>query len=129
MKVLVVDDEPDIVEEVCGFLRRRGFQPIAADGVISARDALAAGSPIDIVLTDMRMPPGSGLEVLESCMSHEPRPAMLVMTGQASEDEIAGALKIGAATVFPKPLPLRSLLETLKTVESERAPPETRKAE
>lgn len=129
MNVLVVDDEPDIVAEVCGFLQRRGFKPIAADGVMAARQALDGAVPIDIVLTDMRMPPGSGLEVLQNCVGRDPRPAMLVMTGQASEDEIAGAVKIGAATVFPKPLSLRTLLETLKKMEADRASPDTLKAE
>ncbi|MCW5746493.1 MAG: response regulator [Alphaproteobacteria bacterium] len=121
MNILVVDDEPEIVEEVCGFLQRRGFQPIAADGVTAAREALDATAAIDIVLTDMRMPTGSGLDVLQSCLQREPRPAMLVMTGQASEDEIRSAMDVGASAVLRKPLSLRQLLEMLKKVEADRA--------
>ena len=120
MNVLVVDDEAEIVEEVCGFLRRRGFSPIAASGVDSARSILEGSGDIDIVLTDMRMPPGSGLEVLRASVGHVSRPAMLVMTGQATDEETAEALRVGAASILPKPVSLRGVLEALKKVEQDR---------
>jgi DNA-binding NtrC family response regulator len=120
MNVLVVDDEAEIVEEVCGFLRRRGFEPIAANGVEAARSALEGQSQVDIVLTDMRMPPGSGLEVLKASVAHASRPAMLVMTGQATDEETREALRVGAASILPKPLSLRAVLEALRKIERDR---------
>jgi DNA-binding NtrC family response regulator len=116
MKILVVDDETDLVDELCGFLRRRGHDAVGADGVPSACTALGHEGRFDVVLTDMRMPTGSGVDVVRACKSlSAPRPAVFVMTGQASQDDIDAALGEGALNVFHKPLSLRRLSEALVT--------------
>jgi len=121
MNVLVVDDEPEIVDEVCGFLRRRGFEPIAASGVEAARAVLDGSAAVDVVLTDMRMPPGNGVEVLKACHQRSDPPAMLVMTGQATDEETRQALEIGASSIIPKPLSLRAVLQAMREIEQSRA--------
>src|SRR5262245_57353693 len=96
MNVLVVDDEPLIRDELCCFLRREGCRPIAADGVATAREAIEAQGRIDVVLTDMRLAEGSGIDVLLCCKQHTPVPVMLVMTGQAKEVDLREASSLGA---------------------------------
>ena len=121
MKALVVDDEQEIVEEVCGFLKRRGYQAVGVGGVDEARRSLDTDGPFDVVLTDMRMSPGTGLDVIRACNQlHEPRPAMLLLTGQASPEQIGEATKEGVASVLTKPLAFRALLQIMQNLSSSR---------
>ena len=114
MKALVVDDEKDIVDEVCDFLKRKGHEVVGAGGVDEARRSLDVDGPFDVVLTDMRMPPGTGLDVIEACnQMSEPRPAMYLLTGQASAEQIGEAAKAGVASVLSKPVAFRALLEIM----------------
>lgn len=114
MNILVVDDVPAIVELVCVSLRRGGHTTVAAHCVDDARRALTADGPFDLVLTDMQMPAGTGVDVLRACVGGEsPAPAMLVMTGQASARQIAEAFALGARAVLKKPFCKRQLLDAV----------------
>jgi DNA-binding NtrC family response regulator len=114
MNILLVDDEPFIVEELGGFLHRRGHGVVNADGVESAIRALHQQGPFDVVLSDMCMPDGSGLDVVRAWRhTAEPRPAMVVMSGHAGPEEIARALGEGAARFLAKPVSLRAVTEAI----------------
>jgi CheY-like chemotaxis protein len=122
MRILVVDDEACIVDEVCDFLRRRGHDPVAAGGVEEAARTLESAPPFDVVLTDMKMPQGSGLDVLRACnRARPPRPTTLLMTGQSDDGDVERATAEGALSVLWKPLSLRKILEALALVERYRA--------
>ena len=122
MRILVVDDESCIVDEVCDFLRRCGHHPMAANGVEEATRTLAAELPFDVVLTDMKMPQGSGLDVLRACnRTRPPRPTTLLMTGQSDDGDVERATAEGVLSVLWKPLSLRRILEALAIVERYRA--------
>ncbi len=122
MRILVVDDESYIVDEVCDFLRRRGHEPVPAGSVEEAAGLLATAPPFDVVLTDMKMPQGSGLDVLRACnRSGPPRPTTLLMTGQSDDGDVERATAEGALSVLWKPLSLRKILEALALVERYRA--------
>ncbi len=114
MKILVVDDEAEIVEELCGFLERRGHDVTGADGVEQARAALDTSLPFDVVVTDMRMPPGNGVEVVCACRQLPTPPVVLLMTGQAAEADLDNALRAGARSVLWKPLSLRKVMDALQ---------------
>ena len=114
MKILVVDDEAEIVEELRGFLERRGHDVTGADGVEQARAALDTGLPFDVVVTDMRMPPGNGVEVVCACQQLPTPPVVLLMTGQAAEADLDNALRAGARSVLWKPLSLRKVMDALQ---------------
>lgn len=121
MRILLVDDEEDIVEELGRFLRRRGHEVVGAGGVDAAMRALDNDRPFDVVLTDLRMPDGSGLDVLRACRDcPQPRPAALVMSGHAGRAEIAQAREDGALHFFPKPVSLPELMKTLASLEASR---------
>lgn len=123
MKILVVDDEIPIVEELCSLLKRRGHEVAGADGVEAARAAIEGGEAFDLVLTDMRMGPGSGVDVLRLCNRQPDPPAKLIMTGMASAVEIGRALAEGALSILAKPLSLRVLSNALAQVEQDRLRP------
>jgi CheY-like chemotaxis protein len=121
MNILLVDDEEAIVEELGRFLRRRGHEVVAAGGVDAALRALDNDGPFDVVLTDLRMPDGTGLDVVRACRARpHPRPAALVMSGHAGRADIAQAREDGALHFFPKPVSLPELMKTLAGIEAAR---------
>ncbi len=119
MRILLVDDETDIVEELGRFLRRRGHEVVGVGGVDAAMRALHGDGPFDVVLTDLRMPDGTGLDVVRACRDHpQPGPSALVMSGHAGRADIAQAREDGAVQFFPKPVSLPELMKTLAGIES-----------
>src|SRR5262245_50087506 len=114
MNILLVDDESEIVHELTGFLRRRGHGVAGADCVAAALHALDHEGPFDVVLTDMRMPDGSGLDVVRACRKGgQPQPSTLVMSGHAGPADIAEAHSEGALHFLAKPISLRALRDLL----------------
>lgn len=111
MKVLIVDDDADIGYEIGSFLKRRGYHAVVATGAKSGA-ALLVAEQFAAVLTDMRMADGTGLDVLGAANDGRV-PVKLVMTGQASADDLAQAHTLGAQKIFAKPLSLRALLGEL----------------
>lgn len=121
MKVLLVDDEAGIVEEMASFLRRRGHSVVGADGVASALAALDSQGPFDVVLTDWRMPGGSGLDVVRACrLRPRPRPTVVVISGHLDPSDSGDAYDAGAAHVITKPVSLRGLVHLLGDITTER---------
>lgn len=125
MKILVVDDEIDIVDELCTFLMRRGHQVIGAGSVDQACAALGGDCRFDVVVTDMRMPPRSGVEVVSACSRLATPPAVLLMTGQATASDVDEALGAGARSVIWKPISLRGVMEALANIAQPAATPAT----
>jgi CheY-like chemotaxis protein len=122
MKILLVDDETEIIEEMGGFLRRRGHDIVTAGSVSEAVAALDAAEPFDAVLTDLRMPGASGLDLVQACrLKPRPRPTVVVMSGHAGPRETSEAYDAGASRVLAKPVPPRELLKLLSDIEASRA--------
>ncbi|HKU94819.1 MAG TPA: response regulator [Vineibacter sp.] len=113
MKILLVDDEPEILDELRGILSRRGHTVMCVDGAMAAIHTLGHNGPFDVLLTDIRMPDGSGIDVVRACLNMDPKPASFVMSGHAGDEEIALAREEGALDYFPKPVALRALMEVL----------------
>jgi DNA-binding NtrC family response regulator len=113
MRVLVVDDEPDIVRELAVLLRRRGFAVDTAESVTGARRALADGPLPHAIVSDVRMPDGSGLELLDHDMG-ESRPGIIYVSGHLEGSEAKAVVKRGAIAVLPKPVDTRRLVGLLR---------------
>lgn len=114
MRILVVDDEVDLAEEVCFFLSRRGHEAVSATGVVEAIAALAR-EHFGAVVTDMRMPDGSGVDVLRAANADDPSVLKVVITGQASEHDLDRARAEGARAICAKPFAMKSILSALAT--------------
>ena len=71
--LLVVDDEPSARSTLVLLLRKRGHRVVEADGVMSATAKLS-DEVFDLVVTDLRMPDGDGLDVLRAAKAHAPAP-------------------------------------------------------
>ncbi len=103
--VLVVDDEPDLVELVSLTLNRMNLDTRSAGDVAGAR-ALLRGGEFDLCLTDMRLPDGDGLDLVAWIQEHRPRLPVAVITAHGNVEAAVRALKVGAFDFVSKPLDL-----------------------
>ncbi len=107
-RVLVVDDEPDILELLELALLRMGLESFCVRGVKGAIEALGKHH-YDLCLTDMRLPDGEGLELVEYIGRHHPSLPVAVITAHGSLDNAIAALKMGAFDYMAKPVSLDQL--------------------
>lgn len=108
--VLLVDDEPDILQLLEITLARMNLNTRCAASVAEAKTALAERQP-DLCLTDMRLPDGSGLALVEHIQSHFPDVPVAMITAHGSVESAIEALKLGAFDFVSKPLALDKLRE------------------
>ena len=101
-RVLVVDDEVVVANSMRRSLSRRGYH---VDEAFSAREALQRilTEMYDLVLLDVRMPDGSGLELLPKIKKHRPQLPVVMVTGYASIDSAVDAIRHGASDYMSKP--------------------------
>lgn len=107
-RALVIDDEPDICELLTLTLGRMDIDTESATDVSSAKAKLGAGH-FDLCLTDMRLPDGDGLELVEWMQSHTPNVPVAVITAHGNVETAVQALKLGAFDFISKPLDLGNL--------------------
>jgi DNA-binding NtrC family response regulator len=106
--ILLIDDETAQRESLAGFLRRRKYTVTEASGSMQGCAALR-GEPVDLVLTDLRMPDGSGEDVLRAARAAHPTLPVIVMTAFASIESAVGLMKLGAFDYIQKPVDLDEL--------------------
>mgnify|MGYP006145788565 CR=1 FL=1 len=107
---LVVDDERDIRELLVLTLGRMGLRVDTAADLASARAQLAQAS-YDLCLTDMRLPDGSGQELIAHIAARYPDTPVAMITAFGNVEAAVTALKAGAFDFVTKPVELKSLRE------------------
>lgn len=117
--VLVVDDEPGILESLNILLRNAGFATHTARGGRAGLDQLRAIQP-DIVLTDIRMPDVGGVEILAAARQQDPDTPVILMTAQATLQSAMQAVNEGAFYYIQKPFRNDELLAILKRAAEHR---------
>ena len=122
-RVLVVDDEPDIRELLEITLGRMGLEAVAAANVAEARAVLDGEAPLRLCLTDMRLPDGSGIELIEHIQRHHPRLPVAMITAHGNVDSAIRALKAGAFDFISKPVTLEKLRNLVNAALELRATP------
>src|ERR1700722_18627002 len=106
--VLVVDDEPDLCELLSITLQRMDLNPRTASNVAEAQRMLKT-EQFDLCLTDMKLPDGDGLELVEWIQQYSPNVPVAVITAHGNMETAVRALKLGAFDYVSKPLDLAGL--------------------
>jgi two-component system response regulator PrrA len=113
-RVLVVDDEADFLATYERLLRRQGYEVVTATSRATGLAALA-GEPPHLVISDVRLPDGDGLDVVRAARGlPEPMP-VIVVTGYPSHQTRRAALAAGATTFLAKPFAAAVLLAAIRS--------------
>jgi DNA-binding NtrC family response regulator len=111
--ILVVDDESGILDTLRILLRNEGFDVSTAQGGKAGLEAIRGGSH-DIVLTDVRMPQVSGIDILTAAREQDPMTPVILMTAQASLQSAIQAVNSGAFYYIQKPFSNDELIAILR---------------
>lgn len=114
-RILIVDDDEPLRDILVIVLEDRGYEILQASGGHEAASFLKRES-VDLVISDVRMPDGDGIELLKSIRERNSKvPLVIVMTGytDVSVDEIK---RLGAQAVFYKPFNSKKLLSSVEQV-------------
>ena len=107
-RILVVDDEQSMRELLAIMLRKEGYEVLTADSRAQAAAAFARG-PVDLVVTDVRLPDGDGIEVLRHVKAASPDTVVIVMTAFGTTETAVAARKLGAEAYVLKPFDVDEL--------------------
>jgi DNA-binding response OmpR family regulator len=105
--ILLVEDETDLAATCARLLRRRGHAVITVGSRAAALATLADAAPT-LLVSDVRLPDGDGLDVVRAATAMHPRVPAVVMTARASETGRVAARAAGAIAYLPKPFTVDS---------------------
>ncbi len=111
--ILIVDDESGILDTLRILLRKEGFEVTTAQGGKAGLEQIRSGNH-DIVLTDVRMPQVSGLDILQAAKEQDAVTPVILMTAQASLQTAVAAVNAGAFYYIQKPFSNDELLAILR---------------
>lgn len=114
-RVVVIDDDPDIAEEVCETLELAKFASVYAQSAEHACEILASGSDIGPIVVDYHMPGANGIELMQLLRSKTQRPlAFIMLTGDETQAVAAGAVRAQAFDFLSKPVNREELLSAVQ---------------
>jgi two-component system response regulator PilR (NtrC family) len=107
-RVLIVDDEASLLEFLSLFFEEEGYGVATAASMADARARLGEGD-YDLVLCDILMPDGNGIDLVREIKAEDPHAAVIVMTAYSSDKTAIEAMKAGAYDYIPKPFDVEEL--------------------
>jgi DNA-binding response OmpR family regulator len=119
-RILVVDDEPDLRITYERLLRRSGYRVVTA-GSQHEGLSLVMAEPPRLVISDLRLPDGNGIEIVQAARALDPPVPVIVVTAFASQALRESARALGASALLTKPF---AASELLRLVHAELSPPE-----
>lgn len=119
--ILIVDDDDAFRSRLARALVDRGFEVRAAENPVRALELARAESP-ELAVVDLRMPQGSGLELVRDLKAIDPATRVVVLTGYGSIASAVDAVRLGAAHYLPKPATVDEILAAFRR---EEVPPLT----
>ena len=120
MRILLVDDNEELLYSLSRIFRNAGFNVVSAPDAESALETLPSEAP-DVVLTDLRLPGQSGLDLLRAVRQVLPRVPVLLVTAYGDEDTRAAAETHGAFAMLTKPVLRQELLDNVnRALDEER---------
>lgn len=118
-KVLLVDDEVDFVEALSDRLEARGLSVVKAHSGEQALEA-AEGKVFDAIVLDMAMPGMDGIETLEGLLKINPVLQVILLTGKATLEQAAAAIRTGALDLLEKPADIDTLVAKIEMAATKR---------
>lgn len=115
MRVLVVDDEPIVLQSCRRVLEAEGWEMISASSVAEALSILESITP-ELLLVDVKMPVHDGMYLMRKVRGKRPGIPIIVMSGYATSETIKEAEGLGAAIFLPKPFTPDELAGALGSV-------------
>lgn len=113
--ILLVEDEPLAIHTMSRFLGKLGFRVSTAGDGLQAVERLEA-DPARVVVTDLRMPRGGGLDLVATVRTRWPGVPVIVLTGYGTDEIESQAVKAGAHVVLRKPVSIQEIGEMLKSL-------------
>lgn len=111
-KILIVDDEVGIVQEIKEFLTEEGFEVYAAD---TAKEGIRLIEEIqpDVIWIDVKLPDASGIDVLKACKEKSPKTKTIMVTGYVDQNVMDEAEAVGRDAFLQKPFDLLKITEEI----------------
>ncbi|MFZ5760322.1 MAG: response regulator [Thermodesulfobacteriota bacterium] len=121
MRILCIDDEPDILELMAEFLELLGHETVTTNDAGQGLEMLLGKDAVlfDAVITDLKMPHMSGLEMVKALRDNHVMVPVIVASGQFEEDLEQLAREYNIAAVLAKPCTLMKFTEVLAKVSEE----------
>ena len=116
MSILVVDDEPRLVDEIAEFLKGKAFQVFSAHHPERALDLVKKNRP-DIAILDIRLPGMSGLDLLAEIKKLHPLTEVIMISGHGDMNTVIEAMRKGAVDYFAKPFRLADVYKAIVRTE------------
>lgn len=117
IRVLVVEDHPIVVSGLVATLSAApDIEVVGQAPSVAAARGLLGSTACDVVLLDLRLPDGSGIELLEATAGHDEGPAYLVLSSFVTPEYVAAALALGAAGFLLKTAPSEEILGAIRDV-------------
>jgi FixJ family two-component response regulator len=116
-RIMVVDDDEAVARQLGLGLRALGFEVDVTGSMAQALDVLSTAPEICVVVTDIRMPGGSGLDLAKAVSTQRAGPTateVIIITGHATIEDAATAMRCGAVDFLPKPFRLKEAGDAVK---------------
>jgi two-component system alkaline phosphatase synthesis response regulator PhoP len=113
-RILIIEDEPDMVRGLQFNLEARGYEVAAAGNGESGLEVAASFCP-DVVLLDVMLPGRDGFDVCRTLRKSQPALPILMLTARGREDDVVLGLKLGADDYVKKPFSLAELMARIET--------------
>lgn len=120
VKVLVVDDQPVIVEQLCEYLETAGYTCVPAYSTDEAIERYTSDPAVGLIICDLEMPERDGIELVRALKEIDGSQRMfeaIMLTGRGEKQDVIRALRAGFADYYQKPMDLEELLEGVRQQE------------
>jgi DNA-binding NtrC family response regulator len=107
-RLLIVDDESSIRDMLAIFFHKRGFEVVTASSFAEGTAGAARSNP-DLILSDIKMPDGNGLDLLRKVKAENPKTPVIMITAHTSTSDAIEAMKAGAVDYIAKPFNVEEL--------------------
>ena len=116
-KILIVDDEAGIVQEIKEFLTEEGYEVQTADSAKAGIRILEELKP-DVILVDVKLPDASGIDVLKASKEKSPKTKVIMVTGYVDQNIMDEAESLGRDAFLQKPFDLVKIVDEIQKLSS-----------